>query len=318
MDKQSAIVPNVEGFLLYLSGALTQYDQRASKRRGYSPYALGHYMKALGEIRTSVAKHKKSQEPEALEALKTAIERHFIVTSMPPAKKTIKAIDEFLASGKAPKYPVSGKRTATDRVVDRFIEAHDPYLTVEEIADLCLKCAYTLMADGREGARHSELRQMLAGEGDKWEKMPKGWTDESRKKFWGTLTGGVKHKVTKCIKQMGGKVDDPGAFCAALADRVEGSKWRSESREAAKLAAERYELVYSTGGTGGPYNGLDEAKKGAERMLKGNRNEDWVAVIPAAQTTNLANAEPVGYHHRQRGWVDSKSMTMKQIFRGHF
>lgn len=61
----------------------------------------------------------------------------------------------------------------------------------------------------------------------KWESKPKGWTDESRKKFWNSLTGGVKHKVTKCMKQMEGKVDDPGAFCASLADRVEGKGWRS-------------------------------------------------------------------------------------------
>jgi len=120
------------------------------------------------------------------------------------------------------------------RVASRFIKAADPYLTVEEIADLCLKCAYTLMADGREGARHSEIRRMLAGEGDKWQKMPKGWTEESREKFWTSLTGDVKHKVTKCIKQMEGKVDDAGAFCASLADRVEGTEWRSEPRKKKK------------------------------------------------------------------------------------
>jgi len=61
---------------------------------------------------------------------------------------------------------------------------------------------------------------------DKWKTMPKGWTDESRKKFWETMTGDVKHKVTKCIKEMTGKVGDPGAFCASLADRVDPG-WRS-------------------------------------------------------------------------------------------
>jgi hypothetical protein len=226
MFKQAAIKPTVEGFILYLTGALTQYDQRSSKRRGYNPYALGHYMKAVGQIESDVAKHKKSQEPEALEALKKAIGHRFFVNDTPPAKKTIKAIDDFLATGKVPNYPVS-KRTAAERVAVRFIEAHDPFMSVEEIADLCLKCAYTLMADGREGARHSELRQMLtAGEGDKWTKLPKGWTEESLKKFWQSLTGRAsKHKVTSCIKQMDGKVDDPGAFCAALADRVD-TGWR--------------------------------------------------------------------------------------------
>jgi hypothetical protein len=66
---------------------------------------------------------------------------------------------------------------------------------------------------------------------DKWKKMPKGWTDESRKEYWNTMTGDVKHKVTKCIKEMTGKVGDAGAFCASLADRVEGKGWRSEKRK---------------------------------------------------------------------------------------
>jgi len=111
------------------------------------------------------------------------------------------------------------------RVARRFAASMDPFMPVEEIADLCPKCAYTLVTEGRDGARHSELRQMLAG--NKWKKLPKGWTDESRKKMWNSLTGRAsKHKVTACIGQMEGKVDDAGAFCAALADR-EDPGWRS-------------------------------------------------------------------------------------------
>jgi len=80
----------------------------------------------------------------------------------------------------------------------------------------------------------------LLKKADKWEKMPKGWTDESRKQFWETLTGDVKHKVTKCIKEMEGKFDDPGAFCASLADRVDPG-WRS--RTASSERALRSNLV---------------------------------------------------------------------------
>jgi len=70
----------------------------------------------------------------------------------------------------------------------------------------------------------------MTRQAEKWESMPKGWTNESREKFWGTLTGDNKHKVTKCIKEMEGKggIDDPGAFCASLADRVMGSGWRKK------------------------------------------------------------------------------------------
>jgi len=66
--------------------------------------------------------------------------------------------------------------------------------------------------------------------GHKWEgPLPKGWTDASRMKFWDTLTSAApKHKVTECIKRMTGKVGNPGAFCASLADRsIPG--WREEA-----------------------------------------------------------------------------------------
>jgi len=62
-----------------------------------------------------------------------------------------------------------------------------------------------------------------------WSSLPKGWTEESLENFWNSLTGDVKHKVTKCIKEMKGKLDDPGAFCASARDRIEGKGWRSEA-----------------------------------------------------------------------------------------
>lgn len=68
--------------------------------------------------------------------------------------------------------------------------------------------------------------------GNKWKTMPKGWSRKSRKEYWESLTDGVKHPVTKCIKEMEGNVDDPGAFCASLQDRIKGTtKWRGEDRK---------------------------------------------------------------------------------------
>jgi len=62
-----------------------------------------------------------------------------------------------------------------------------------------------------------------------WNKLPKGWTQESVQKFWTSLTGEAKHKVTKCIEKMQDKFDDPGAFCASLADQIEGTtSWRGK------------------------------------------------------------------------------------------
>ena len=65
---------------------------------------------------------------------------------------------------------------------------------------------------------------------DRWENKPKGWTDESRKKFWNSLTSAApKHKVTECIKRMNKHMGgNAGAFCASLADRVMPG-WRQEA-----------------------------------------------------------------------------------------
>ena len=53
-----------------------------------------------------------------------------------------------------------------------------------------------------------------------WDNLPPGWTQDSVESFWDSLTGDVKHKVTKCMEQMQGKVDDPGAFCGSLGSAV--------------------------------------------------------------------------------------------------
>jgi len=53
-----------------------------------------------------------------------------------------------------------------------------------------------------------------------WDSLPKGWTEESVKSFWKSLTGDRKHKITQCIKKMTGDMDNPEAFCASLAQRV--------------------------------------------------------------------------------------------------
>jgi len=59
-----------------------------------------------------------------------------------------------------------------------------------------------------------------------WDKLPNGWTQDSVKKFWSSLTGEAKHKVTKCIERMKAHMEEPGGFCASLADQVDPG-WRS-------------------------------------------------------------------------------------------
>ena len=82
----------------------------------------------------------------------------------------------------------------------------------------------------RTAAQDEDARRFLLAlhrQAKGWDKLPKGWTQESVTKFWSSLTGDVKHKVTKCIKEMDGKFDDPGAFCASLADMVTPG-WRTK------------------------------------------------------------------------------------------
>jgi hypothetical protein len=65
---------------------------------------------------------------------------------------------------------------------------------------------------------------------DKWAgPMPKGWTDSSRSSFYDSMSQAENSEgpTTNCMNKIAGHVDDPGAFCAALRDRVTGTtKWR--------------------------------------------------------------------------------------------
>jgi hypothetical protein len=83
----------------------------------------------------------------------------------------------------------------------------------------------------------AEAMEVLAKKGKAWDKKPKGWTKKSMKEYLESLTGGAKHKVTKCIKKIEGSdsdIDDPGAFCSSLVDKIEGKGWRSEPRKKSK------------------------------------------------------------------------------------
>lgn len=64
------------------------------------------------------------------------------------------------------------------------------------------------------------LLPLVTGREAAWENLPKGWTQDSVKSMWDTMTDGVKHKITKCMEKMEGKVDNTGAFCGSLAAEV--------------------------------------------------------------------------------------------------
>ena len=73
-------------------------------------------------------------------------------------------------------------------------------------------------------------------------KYPKGWNQDSVKKFANTLSkkmkGGPKSKgfFDKCVEKMKDKVDDPEGFCAGVKDEVYGSTmWRGKDKSAAEV-----------------------------------------------------------------------------------
>lgn len=73
----------------------------------------------------------------------------------------------------------------------------------------------------RRAGLESEARALQRVEAkEPWSRLPKGWDQDSLKSMWKSLTGDRKHKITKCMKKMEGKVDNPGAFCASLARKV--------------------------------------------------------------------------------------------------
>lgn len=128
----------------------------------------------------------------------------------------------------------------------------------------------------RVAYEHAELRPHIlkaikAASGGKtaapWTgNLPKGWTQDSVKKFWDTLTGDVKHKVTKCMKEMEGKVDDTGAFCGSLADKATGdTSWRGKK---ASSGRDLFEGLVDYSGLVSVYRTLSKVDRQAADLLR--------------------------------------------------
>ena len=89
-------------------------------------------------------------------------------------------------------------------------------------------------ADELEGMLRQATRPSAARVAKKWKDLPKGWTQESVRKFWDSLTDRApKHPVSRCIREMDGKVSNPGAFCGGLADQMIPG-WREEAAKERK------------------------------------------------------------------------------------
>lgn len=92
-------------------------------------------------------------------------------------------------------------------------EIEGPSLTREQVAEVCPSCAEKMAS---LGITRVSFNAVLRAAVD----LPKGWTEESAKKWWSTATKGAEHKKTKCMEKIKGKVSNPGAFCNWLAGIV--------------------------------------------------------------------------------------------------
>lgn len=114
VGRSNPLPPTVRGFLEVLIAHLTQYDRRVSAaeaRKGRANiYRLGLLLQQEEKIATELGDVLDSSDSADLKRLKAQIQRKFIVQDMPPARKTIAAIDEYLQSGKHPAYPGTEKK----------------------------------------------------------------------------------------------------------------------------------------------------------------------------------------------------------------
>lgn len=83
------------------------------------------------------------------------------------------------------------------------------FITQEQMEEICPECAEKMASIGITKVSVDAIIRSAVG-------LPKGWTESSAKKWWNTVTKGAKHKKTKCMKAIEGKVDNPGAFCKWL------------------------------------------------------------------------------------------------------
>lgn len=129
-----------------------------------------------------------------------------------------------------------------------------------------------------------ERRKAIA---EGWETLPKGWTMESVKKFWNTLTGDRKHKITKCMKEMEGKVENTGAFCASLARKLGVASMEDDM--SFKITAEEKRLILKRRKTKGASEYDNEFKQTMDSVSYGLKKladsfeDDWDSLYEEAE-----------------------------------
>jgi hypothetical protein len=85
-----------------------------------------------------------------------------------------------------------------------------------------------------------------------------------------------------------------------------GASVRANRRRRVRRNNGGYELVYQTGGHGGPYWSLDAAERRAEALMAGGRDQ-WIAVVPREEIVNLNEAHSVATLRRGLGWLRGRT-----------
>lgn len=96
----------VEMFLRVLVSKLTQQDAKEMKQEqahggSGNIYRLGLLFKAQEKVRDAVSQYLDRDDPEAMEALKAALQKNFN-SNFPPLKNILKQIDNWLTKKKKP------------------------------------------------------------------------------------------------------------------------------------------------------------------------------------------------------------------------
>jgi len=97
-----------------------------------------------------------------------------------------------------------------------------------------LVCCGKPMIKVGEAVDRYERGEISMAEAEGMAGLPKGWTQDSLKKFAKSLTGKEgtqKGFFDKCVKKMQGKIDNPEAFCASAKDELSKSTyWRGKGK----------------------------------------------------------------------------------------
>jgi hypothetical protein len=124
----------------------------------------------------------------------------------------------------------------------------------------------------------------------------------TKKVFTASMTDYLQRNP-QAQEEMEDMFSDVQFFRNLFQGQISSPAQRVAHRALMRMAGPRgmFELVYSTGGTGGPYPSEAEAKKWAEKLLRGGRDE-WIAVIPAEDLTDLKKAKALWVLKRDEDW----------------